>query len=98
MLENANMDDDQTRTFVEVIAYVDTALELQRAEIEDIRRELADWKARVMGATNEQERDATMLAFANYLTNVMSQRLLEGMNEALRRVDVALRGQQQEGG
>jgi hypothetical protein len=63
------MDDDQTRAFVEVIACVDTALELQRAEIEDIRRELADWKARLKGTTNEQERDATMLEFASYERN-----------------------------
>lgn len=91
------MDDDQTRTFVEVIAVVDTALELQRGEIDDIRRELADWTVRIKAAGSEQKRDDLMRKIASFIGEVMSGRLTEGINEAQRRVDRVLTGRRDGG-
>ena len=64
-----HMDGEHTRASIRMIADIVTALELRRAEIDDIRRELMAWSARLKGAANEQERDATMLAFTRYMKN-----------------------------
>ena len=63
-----HMDDEHTRASIRMIADIVTALELRRAEIDDIRRELMAWSARLKSAANEQERNATMLAF-RYMKN-----------------------------
>ena len=88
------MEDEQTRTFVRVIADIDTAMELQRTEIDDIRRELAEWSAKLQAATNARERDVTMLAFANYMAADMGPRLVGPVQEAQCRILAVLQARQ----